>query len=148
MTEIKQSNHHAIVPIGMNQYLIIEGNDKRPVFRFDNIISCSAIIFKCQKGFAGFHYAAGGLKNDCEKYARAMVEMINDIKFKIGDILWVKCFTPSPQLDCFGVQDCSDDEESRISSFFLDHIKVRCYRRVYHIGEVSHSIEWEKDYFD
>lgn len=140
MTEIKQLSTSVPKLIGMNQYLIIEDENKQPVFSFDNIISCSAIVFKCKKGFAGFHYEAEGLLNNRRNYSLRMKRMINAIVRSVGDIIWVICFTPS-------VNDPSSRawvDELRIEEFFSDEMKVR-YKRVDSIEEVSHQIDWKRD---
>lgn len=128
------------VPIGMNQYLIINGIDKEPVFSFYDIISCSAIVFKCERGFVGFHYEAEGLLNDRINYSERMKRMINAIVRSVGDIKWVICFTP-------GVKDQytnAEKDEYCIAQFFMDEMRLR-YMNVYSIEEVTHQIDWKRD---
>ena len=140
MTEIKQSNHSSPVPIGMNQYLIIECTKKQPVFSFDGIISCSAIVFKCKNGFAGFHYEAEGLLNNSTNYSLRMKQMINEIVRRVEDVIWVICFTP-------GVNDPSTrawDDSVCIEDFFKGVMRFH-YKRVHSIAEVSCEIDWVRN---
>ena len=105
----------------MNQYRVVTNSDPARYFRFEGLCSCSAIVFKCERGYAGFHYAARGLMSDGRNdYIIAMKTMIQDITSSIGYIQKVNCFTPIlTDAECF--ENESYEDMACIDNFFKDY---------------------------
>lgn len=126
----------------MGDFCIREKSSGSPTFTYDELASCSAIVFKCEKGYAGFHYPARSLlskNNNCYRFMEDMSTMLNTITSRIGQILEVRCFTPEALLD---YDKCERDEDvDKIISFFCQKDIVNV-KEANNLAEVSSSINW------
>ena len=101
----------------MGEYLLVETTSPTVSFRYKDLASCSAIVFKCERGFAGFHYPAQVLLSSYAEYSKEMIKMIKYIEQGLGKINSVRCFTPKPLFD-----DCNVDKDiCAIENFFKDY---------------------------
>ncbi len=128
-------------PLKMGDFCIREKSSGSPTFTYDELASCSAIVFKCENGYAGFHYPARSLlpKNDNRyRFMADMSTMLNTITSRIGKILEVRCFTPKA---LYGDERERDKDEDEIISFFKlkEIVNVKVAKD---LGEVSISIDW------
>ena len=107
--------------LDMDEYCVVTNGDPERNFLFKDLISCSAIVFKCERGYAGFHYAARGLMSDGrEDYLIAIKIMIQDITSSIGHIQKVNCFTPIiTDSDHYKKESYKDMD--KIENFFKDY---------------------------
>lgn len=107
--------------LDMDEYCVVSNGSSARNFRFKDLISCSAIVFKCEGGYAGFHYSARGLmSNGSNDYIIAMKIMILDIASSIGNIQKVNCFTPIlTDAECY--ENESYEDMDRIENFFKDY---------------------------
>lgn len=112
-------------------------NEKNLKINFVNISSCSAILFICREGYAGFHYGAQSLVydedkyknkdineqhkriNEIQEYRTAMDGMIRLIETNIGEIKNIYCYTPQIyiQLGDAYKRDVEEDEKA-LSDYF------------------------------
>lgn len=107
--------------LDMDEYCVVSNSSSARNFRFKDLISCSAIVFKCEGGYAGFHYSARGLMSERWKdYLIAMQTMIQDITSSIGPIKKVNCFTPIlTDAECYENESYKD--MNLIENFFMDY---------------------------
>lgn len=119
----------------MNEYML-KPTTKGPTFKYKDLISCSAMVFKCKNGYAGFHYPAQALLSLDAKYREELKEMINYIEQGIGEICSVRCFTPEPLWEDPNVED----DKVAIEGFFGD-CNIR-FSFADTLEEVSCKIYW------
>ena len=129
----------------MDEFRLVGKIDQSPVFAFKDLISCSAIIFKCEKGYAGFHYPAQGLlpkypdSPSADKYSHEMKQMISYIFTHLGEIYEVLCFTPD---SLYG--DCTVKDDLVAICEFFDNLSLQYgfeFNFASSLQEVTYEIE-------
>lgn len=112
--------------LGMDEFRLVKEINSSPVFAFKDLMSCSAIVFKCENGYAGFHYSAQGLlpkpadSSSADKYSHEMKQMISYIYTHLGNIDEVLCFTPPP---IYHDPKVNDDIEAIY--YFFDNLSLQ-----------------------
>lgn len=143
--------------IEMDSYVIVKSVNQSSVingdmiqFGYDELASCSAIIFICEEGLAGFHYGAQSLalddnesdkdkrekkRNEVEQYKIEMNAMISRIISQIGSISKIYCFTPRSNDSYNACYDrYIDNDIDALESFFQENNLSFCFSN--NLGEL------------